>query len=193
MRKEEVGNRYGALVVTEYSHSDANFSFWVCKCDCGGTKITRGHTLRNGKCKSCGACGLSRLQAAKDKPQRLAYKSYKLGAKNRGLPFSITYDTFLELTEKPCHLCGRKPYERKYGFTRKRYSIGVHADVSSVFNGLDRLDSELGYIDGNVAACCAMCNRMKSDFCLDTFLEKVVEIYKNMEAHHESQDNCSKD
>jgi hypothetical protein len=55
-RIDIVGNRYGRLVVVSYSHADPkNFkAMWLCKCDCGNSKIIMGGSLKQGHTKSCG-------------------------------------------------------------------------------------------------------------------------------------------
>lgn len=51
----EIGNRYGKLVVIERAANDsAGRAHWVCKCDCGNITTVRGTTLRSGATKSCG-------------------------------------------------------------------------------------------------------------------------------------------
>ena len=54
--KDEVGNRYGRLVVIERAEmtNDRRMAYWLCKCDCGNTKIARGVDLRCGGTRSCG-------------------------------------------------------------------------------------------------------------------------------------------
>jgi hypothetical protein len=54
-RMDMTGQRFGRLVVLNYSHSK-NAAFWKCQCDCGQITIVRGATLRYGTAKSCG-CG----------------------------------------------------------------------------------------------------------------------------------------
>lgn len=51
-----VGNRYGRLVVTKFSHlsDDRKRTYWKCKCDCGSEIVTRGDGLKNGHTTSCG-------------------------------------------------------------------------------------------------------------------------------------------
>ena len=49
------GQRFGRLVVVEYSHSKDG-AFWKCQCDCGNASIVKGAHLRYGSNKSCG-CG----------------------------------------------------------------------------------------------------------------------------------------
>lgn len=56
-----VGQRFGKLVVLEYSSSDnAVNKKWFCRCDCGNTTIVRGSHLKGGSIKSCG-CLLRRI------------------------------------------------------------------------------------------------------------------------------------
>lgn len=51
----EVGNRYGRLVVIERAGSTPKgYVTWLCKCDCGNEKVVRGDCLRHGQTKSCG-------------------------------------------------------------------------------------------------------------------------------------------
>ena len=59
----EIGNKYDALTVIEASDirsSDGRIQ-WLCKCDCGNTKLVTGKQLRNGNVKSCG-CGIHKQQ-----------------------------------------------------------------------------------------------------------------------------------
>ena len=61
IRKSLVGQRFGKLVVKEYSGTDKfRNSLWKCECDCGRGTIEKGTLLTKGKIISCGKCG-SRL------------------------------------------------------------------------------------------------------------------------------------
>ena len=52
---DEVGNRYGRLVVIErVKNSSDRRAMWRCKCDCGNEAIVSGDCLRWGQTKSCG-------------------------------------------------------------------------------------------------------------------------------------------
>ena len=44
------GQRFGKLVAVSYAGNKK----WLCKCDCGNTKLIMGRHLRNGSTKSCG-------------------------------------------------------------------------------------------------------------------------------------------
>lgn len=56
-----IGQRFGKLVVTSYSHAgDGYKKYWNCDCDCGNDIVVAQHQLKSGKTKSCG-CLRSRL------------------------------------------------------------------------------------------------------------------------------------
>jgi len=78
------------------------------------------------------------------------YKLYRIGAVKRGFTFDISLEEFKVLTTGDCHYC-----------------------FSEAF-GIDRIDSNLGYIDGNCVGCCTMCNRMKSNHTTEEFIEKCI-------------------
>lgn len=56
--KNEIGNKYGTLTVIGYAGKtgSAGHSTWNCLCDCGGSHVATGTTLREGKCLHCPAC-----------------------------------------------------------------------------------------------------------------------------------------
>ena len=54
-RIDEIGNKYGKLVILNYAHAEEDWTaFWNCQCDCGNTVVVSGKQLRYGKTKSCG-------------------------------------------------------------------------------------------------------------------------------------------
>lgn len=54
--KNEMGNRYGTLVVVEYVGYSKRGAVWKCLCDCGRFHEAKGHDLRQGKCIRCKEC-----------------------------------------------------------------------------------------------------------------------------------------
>lgn len=63
---DEIGNRYGRLVVIErgesyVSPSGALRTAWRCQCDCGNITTTSASSLRGGKTMSCGCLNLERI------------------------------------------------------------------------------------------------------------------------------------
>ncbi len=62
-RTDEIGNTYGLLTVIEYAGSSPRQdALWLCRCQCGNTKIVAGKDLRNGHTSSCG-CLISKGEA----------------------------------------------------------------------------------------------------------------------------------
>jgi len=49
-----INKKFGRLLVLLEEKKRKNIRYFRCKCDCGNIKITRGSSLKNGKCKSCG-------------------------------------------------------------------------------------------------------------------------------------------
>ena len=52
---DETGHKYGHLTVIKPTKTPDGRTGWLCKCDCGNTKIVRGSDLRRGRITSCGA------------------------------------------------------------------------------------------------------------------------------------------
>ena len=88
------------------------------------------------------------------------YSIYKQNAKQRNIEFDLTFEDFDNITKQPCFYCG--------GFN------GKCDDIS--YGGLDRIDSNNGYILDNVVPCCEICNKMKLDHDLHDFLEHIKKI-----------------
>lgn len=62
--KNEIGNRYGKLVVLSRGENDNNGKArWYCQCDCGNIILARGTDLRRGKTKTCGCSSIKAEQS----------------------------------------------------------------------------------------------------------------------------------
>jgi hypothetical protein len=82
------------------------------------------------------------------------FTDYKSQAKKRGFSFELNFEFFNRLLNLPCHYCGSK----------KAW-------------GVDRVDSDYGYLKTNVVSCCRVCNNFKMALSKVDFLQKVQEIY----------------
>lgn len=70
---------------------------------------------------------------------------------NARFEVELTDEQITDLMNGECHYCGDAP---------RIYREGGR-DV--LRNGIDRVDSSLGYVPGNVVTCCGTCNKMKLD------------------------------
>ena len=91
------------------------------------------------------------------------FNAYRYKALNqRKIGFTLTLDEFKKLVEQPCVFCG------------------VHPQAEPM--GIDRRDNHIGYAFWNCQSCCGPCNRLKSSFDQQTFLELVSKISRHQEA-----------
>jgi len=115
-------------------------------------------------CKNCRECN-KRQDAKRDKEHRNEivrnnmhpqYTTYKKGARERNLHFSISYEEYETIVKNPCYYCG---------MTQERG-----------FNGIDRINSSNGYILTNCVSCCQMCNYMKGTLGFNVFIKRIEHI-----------------
>lgn len=105
------------------------------------------------------------------------YNNSKYGAKKRGHSFNLTIDQFLGLIIEDCHYCGEKPQKSTNKIMMTRGHIN---EPPFYYNGIDRIDSKIGYEFDNCVPCCNICNYMKNTLSNDEFLDKVKQIYNHL-------------
>lgn len=99
----------------------------------------------------------------------IIYNNYRRSAKDRNLTFNLTKEEFREIIEQDCSYCGAKP--------RVRHTIkSLYGEYSS--NGVDRVDSSIGYEKDNCVPCCSMCNMAKSNHSKEDFLNWIKRVYE---------------
>jgi hypothetical protein len=54
LRLKLKGRRFGRLKVVKYAGTSKGYTFWLCKCDCGKSKVVVGKGLKFGDTNSCG-------------------------------------------------------------------------------------------------------------------------------------------
>ena len=153
----------------------------LCKCICGKEKVFRydSFTCKNelDRAKSCGCKHTYRnnLNAQnRRKPEsvhRYVYEQYQSSAKVRNLNFNLSKEEYIEIVNKNCFYCGSKP-ELKQPHRGK----GKYVGVPIPYNGIDRIDSSIGYQKENCVPCCTKCNYMKSDMDVSLFTEHILKI-----------------
>lgn len=174
---DEIGNRYGKLVVIELAPSQNRNTMVLCQCDCGNTAIVRASNLRQGITKSCGCMA--------HKPEGIAafnqiYNSMRNNARSRGYKFNLTKEQVMGITQENCTYCGTAPYQ----ITKDPRYNGQFT-----YNGIDRVDNTKGYTIDNVVPCCGRCNRAKDIHDIENFRQWVTDIYHNWASGANIHDN----
>ena len=99
------------------------------------------------------------------------FTNYQRNAKRRGLEFNLSREEFRGITQENCFYCGCEPKQ-----VRKRPNLSG----CFTYNGIDKIDNTLGYIEGNYVPCCGVCNRAKDVMSQEDFLNHIERIYKNV-------------
>lgn len=175
-----VGQKFGKLIVTHLlakrvgKRKDVAYT---CLCDCGKTKsgVIR-NNLIHGRTSSCGC--LTKTPPNKIHDRVIAIKSnlysnMKCNGRNNRKGFSLSFEEFLALINGNCFYCGCAPSNKKTDFGSK----GKISDTIIYYNGIDRINNNLGYEVNNCVPCCKKCNFCKGSLPQDVFLKIVRDIY----------------
>lgn len=177
---DRVGHRYGRLVVLAREGTRGTAATWLCQCDCGSQKVVAATCLRAGYTSSCGC---SRRTGPGSRPsytssvppgraaRRTVLKGYKGAARHRGLEWALPDDQFYALTTGDCTYCGVEPST----------VCQPSRNGSYVYNGIDRVDNDKGYISDNVVSCCNRCNHAKRDMPQAEFLAWIGRLAAHLE------------
>lgn len=178
-----VGARCGRLVVIRRLGSRGTAALWLCQCDCGKTKVVSRPSLKGGYVKSCGCLYRESRTRKKSKytckmePGKSAFnnllKGYKIAARHRELEWKLSVEEFRSLISSLCFYCGTKPSK-----VRK-----VSRNGSLSWNGIDRIDNQLGYLSHNVVSCCDVCNHAKCNMSQREFMGWVLKTAEHLDSN----------
>lgn len=149
---------------------------YECRCECGNTVWLTRQDITTSHTKSCG-CYRKDLNALPKEQWEQAgfvelFGDYRSAAKSRNLVFALSKEEFKQLTSDICCYCGVKPnMVRLHSSKNPLYG-------SYTYNGIDRVDSSLGYVAGNCVTACNQCNIAKKDYSPADFLAWVERVYK---------------
>ena|ERR1039457_6417668 len=172
MRKliDLTGNTYGLwLVLQRVKDSKDKSRRWLCKCNgCQKEVIVLGQNLAREKSKGCRDC-CARLPIGVASCNGL-YNSYRRWAEKKNRNFELSKEEFKNLTSQNCYYCNEPPSKIwKRGETFGHYK----------YNGIDRVNNELGYTFEKSKPCCWLCNRGKWTANEKDFLNWVLKIAVN--------------
>jgi hypothetical protein len=165
--KDYSGQKYGKLTFVERAKESGN-SRWKLVCDCGREILAKSDNVIGGGTRSCGC---SRRQGEVTFISNIL-SNYARRAPQRGLVFTLTHERFVELITQPCFYCGE---ENSNTWTNKRTGEQFH------YNGIDRVDNDQGYIEGNVVSCCGKCNFRKREVSAQELINWAYKIVAHQE------------
>ena len=102
------------------------------------------------------------------------YRSSKTNAASRHHSFDLTFEEFNHIISQPCYYCGEEPREASRELIIKR---GDTHQPTIRYNGIDRIDPNIGYQVDNCVPCCPTCNYMKHTLQKEDFLRQIEKIY----------------
>lgn len=185
------GKQYNSWLVIEPLPHNGKFTgglSWKAKClECGEIYSVKGANLRSGTSKRCVKCGCGHahgLQKGQIRTKRNSRESaihyfflkLKKDAKRRSLSWDLSEMQVVNLVFANCVYCGTIPKLScnpltGYGLAQKRT-----AEATITRNGIDRVDSSKGYVEGNCVTACEQCNKAKLDHSADEFKSWVLRV-----------------
>lgn len=185
--KDLTGIVFDRLTVIERVENNKHGgAVWLCECVCGNIKPIWSANLLGGGTISCGCFSKEKARERIIKISQeihtlepgvaysnYLYSNYKNSASRRNIDFLLTLEEFIKLITKSCYYCGIPPWEKE---------SKIIETFNGIFpiNGIDRVDSYLGYILDNCVSCCKVCNQAKSNMSYDEFIEWIHCVYINL-------------
>jgi hypothetical protein len=154
---------------------------WECVCDCGDTTSLIASKILRGETKSCG-CQRSggRDRGYKQRRDRARsrqvfgeiplwyFHSIEGYARKRGLEFAVSIQLLDELFKKQNGVCAITNLEIHFAFGQNKAQTTA---------SLDRIDSSLGYVHGNLQWVHKNINLLKSNKSNESFVAWCLENY----------------
>lgn len=175
-----VGKKFGLLTIIKIAIKPDNIKtrekYWECQCDCGNIRICSLRSLKGVECPSCGCYTKELLSQGSKKKYKEAsfnqvYNSYRNNARKRNIIFNLSKDFILNIIQENCYYCDSEPNN----ILKNYFNNG-----NFIYNGIDRVKNEIGYIESNVVPCCWNCNNMKGKMSQEEFYLHMDKIYNHI-------------
>lgn len=179
------GKRFGKLSVKSGFSEIRNINgkpqrryYCKCKCDCGKEKIIRFDALQNKRTTSCGCIHRgTKIDEYSPFRKRLSYciRKSKIKRKKQLSDCNLTLQDLKNQWEKQKGIC---PYTGIQMSLEECSSTRNRNDMTPNQASLDRIDSNVGYIKGNVEFVCVAINYAKNGFSKSQIIEFIKNIKK---------------
>lgn len=169
-----IGKKFGRWLVNSIAFSKPKLRrvYLNVTCDCGTNKNIQSEGLVNNKSTSCGCLHKEEMIKRQIKPNNYAAKkrvfnTYKFGAKYRKINFELTEEFLFNIIQQNCFYCDKQPSNTK------KTTI-----IEFKYNGIDRVDNDVGYINSNCVPCCDSCNFSKKSVNKNIIFKAYEFLYK---------------
>ena len=180
MKKDLTGQTFGELTVAGVHSKTRNGHYrYLCKCSCGNTHTPLGTHLLSGKITHCGckkakgkqsACWTGYEEISGDYWYAHVTRSANGTKGRRELDCNITKEYMWDLFIKQNRKCALSGLELSFPKTNEDQSYTA---------SIDRIDSSLGYIEGNVQWVHKDINMMKNKYNQEYFIQMCKLISEN--------------
>lgn len=175
-----VGDKFGKLTIVgkDYEKSEVKKKlYYFVQCECGSpvksilksTLLDKRHPVQ-----SCGCLVREKAGFVEDRVfaiKKLLYikmQDRHINSLHDSEDTLVSLDDFCVLSDQICHYCGAQPSS----FLKDRRTGKV-----VYYNGLDRIDSNIGYRKTNVVPACKYCNIAKAELTDMQFKEHIKRIH----------------
>lgn len=178
------------ILSRNYEKKSSNSIFWNCQCICGRVVIKSNNYLRQWKHQSCGCRGKGyEIEDYGGIPKEY-WNSIMANATHREMEFSISIQYAWGIYQSQGGKCKYSGIPIVFDLDFKHGARKGHPRQTA---SLDRKDSDIGYVEGNVQWVHKDINKMKNVFSEEYFLNLVSMIYNHQSANDAIKfclDNC---
>ncbi|WP_109527289.1 MULTISPECIES: hypothetical protein [Nocardia] len=160
------GERIGSFTVVEFDRLEKGHRYWILECDCGNQVSRIPSHMRKNKIQKCQPCSSGTnhhaFHGVGEFPQS-HYRSTFHSAQAKGLEFEVSKEYLWQLyldQDRRCAFTGWPiHFAESYRKTREKTA------------SLDRIDSSVGYIEGNLQWVHRDVNKLKKNMADERFIE----------------------
>jgi len=178
----KVGEQFGSWTVLkeDWYDSEKNASFVEVQCKCGVKKVVRKFTIQKGISKKCRQCMGNESFTGYEKLGGYHLNQIQRSARNRNLEYKVKpkelWDLLVQQDFK-CVLSGE--------LIELSRTIDNKTKVQTA--SLDRIDSNLGYVKGNIQFISMSCNYAKNNMTHTEMLRFIDLIYESVKTKKRDQ------